>query len=208
MTITINQINTYIRNTIIDLFQKNTNLVDSYLECYNNISCHQNTTLCDEWCDKREWFIKNINWLLHEEIFSCVINSIWLKCPNFVIDDTHYNCIFEYIIDCAYYDMTNSDPDENPVESDIEQQVDNLMSGRTDKELLRLYYNYYVNYSMHRFTIRMDAVIESIKTKEKGIRDAKRATIVLNKIPKLNYDVISYISKYICGHNNIKICPV
>jgi hypothetical protein len=206
---TMNQINIFIRNIIVNLFKINPNLIDSYLECYNNITCHKNTEICDEWCDKRHWFIKNVihDELLNEQIFSSVINSIWLKCPNFVIDDTHYNFIFEYIIDCAYYDRTISDPDENPVMSYIENETENHLNGLSDKELLRVYYDYYVHYSMHRFIIHMDKVIEYIKKKETSIRDAKRATIVLKKIPILNYDVISHIAKYICGHHQ-RIYPV
>jgi len=220
LTITMENINIEIRNAVMRIFQTNQQMIESYLECYNNMKCHQGTPLRDECCDKRQWFIKNIvlnNGLLDgkipsdpmvnsNKIFNIVFNNIMLKCPNFVLDNTHSNFIYDYLVDCLYNEFTRFYPDlDEPDINDIESEVESLMNMRSDKSLLLLYYNYYLDFSMHRFIMRMDSVIEIIKKKETELRDAKRASIVLNKIPNFNYDVISHIAKYICDQMNITL---
>jgi hypothetical protein len=220
LTITMENINIEIRNAVMRIFQTNQIMLESYLECYNNMKCHQGIPLCDECCDKRQWFIKNIvlnNVILDgkipsdpmvnsNKIFNIVFNNIKLKCPNFVLDNTHSNFIYDYLVDCLYTESQRFYPDVNePDINDIGAEVEDLMDMRSDKSLLFLYYNYYLDFSMHRFIMRMDEIIKIIKTKEKEICDAKRASIVLNKIPNLNYDVISHIAKYICDQMNITL---
>jgi len=50
-------------------------------------------------------------------------------------------------------------------------------------------------------------VLNEKRCKDIFINANKTATVVLNKIPLLNYDVISHIVKYICRHHE-RIYPV
>jgi hypothetical protein len=128
------------------------------------------------------------------------------KYPNYAIDETHYNDICYFIADCI-----NNDDDHEYHDNDFDDDAqiiydyidDYILQHRVSHEydtqfILCVYFNHYLTYSTDCIIFCIDDMIAK-NIKKKQIRDAKLATIVLNKIQKLNYDVISYISKYICG---------
>jgi len=187
---TMQRINEYIGYSTNHYFLRHSNL-KSYLECYNKRCI----------LDKRMWYIKNIITLFRDKIYHRFIGEFYEKYPNFIIDEWNYEYISKYVLDVHYDDFVFDNNGEDPDMIIVNEFIDELINLPDDKDILRVYCSYYLDCSMNSAIFRMDAYVKIIKTKEKQIRDAKRSIIILNKIPKLNYDVILYISKYIWCKN-------
>ena len=173
----------YMRNAFICVFKKNKKMIDSYLETVRG----KHDKLC--------WFITNVrnNLVFKECVFNEFINTLFITHPTFVISQRNYEFISEYICKCISIDTDEYETD------DVNEYVELIMDARgdNDTELLRLYYNNYLHYSMAKFISRMNRVIDSILRDINARRDAKRASIILLKIPNFNSDVISCITSYI-----------
>jgi hypothetical protein len=192
---TIQIINDYIGDSVNYFLKYNGT---QYLESYNKKRLYH----------KREWFNNNVI-MSCDKFYDRFIVLFYKRYPNYIITPRHIKLITDFIVNCIEHDdsheFNNFEYDDDP--DDISEYIyyDLYRSSYDTKSVLRVYYDYYLTYSMNRIILdRMDVFMEGEITAQKRFRDAKRAIIVLNKIPTLNYDVISYISKYICG-DRIKI---
>jgi len=204
-------INEYITNGFIVLFKNHKSLYKSYLEC-----CYNNSNL-----DKRmwlRWFITSVTKHFDKHIiYERFYGKFHKKYPNYAIDDTQYNDICYFIADCIDNDDEHEyhewfdDEEHEDVEDDqiIYEYIDDYIlehdfnNEYNTQYILFTYFNHYLTYKLDCIIFHIDDMISKNIIKKKQICEAKVATIVLNKIPNLNHDVISHISKYICG--NIKI---
>lgn len=206
--ISLKIINAFIRNEFLILFKNHKNLYKLYLE-----SCYKK---CNH--DKQMWlrgFITTVTKQFNKHIlYERFYGNFHKKYPNYAIDETHYNDISYFIADCInndddheYHDFDFDDDDDDQL---IYEYIDdyilehyNVNDEYDTQYILFTYFNHYLTYKLDCIIFRIDDMITKNIIKKTQIRDAKLATIVLNKIPNLNYDVISHIAKYIC--RDIKI---
>jgi len=213
-------INEFIINEFLHLFKKDKELYKLYLE-----SCYKKSNRAKEMWFRELTFIvtkKVGRHILYERFY----NNFYEKYPNYAIDETQYNDICYFISDCINNDddheyhewirdleyqewLDGEEHEEDDNDHLMYQYIDDYILEHVDNReyntqfILLAYFNHYLPYKMNCIVFRVDNMIAKNIIKKKQIRDAKVATIVLNKIPNLNHDVISHISKYIC--RDIKI---
>ena len=180
--IKINSIKVYMRNAFIEVFNKNQKMLDSYLETHRKKQ--------DKYC----WFIINVknNFGFKERVFKQFMETLYINHPTFVISEINFSLMIEYISRCDSIDMDES-------ELDSLDYVESLMAEfeGDNSKILQLFYDTYIHYSMTKFISRVDLLIAGILRYTTAKRDAKRASVILLKIPNFNSDVISCITSYI-----------
>ncbi len=207
--ISLEIINEFIINGFLVLFKKHKNLYKLYLE-----SCYKK---CNH--DKLMWlrgFITIVTKHFDKHIlYERFYGNFHKKYPNYAIDETQYNDICYFIADCIenddeheYYEYNTHEEHEEDDQLIYEYIDDSILQHYDNHEydtqyILFTYFNHYLTYKLDCIIFRIDDMISKNIIKKTQIRDAKLAIIVLNKIPNLNHDVISHISKYIC--RDIKI---
>jgi hypothetical protein len=207
--VSLKVINEYIINGFIVLFKNHKSLYKLYLE-----SCYKK---CNN--DKLMWlrgFITTVTKHFDKHIlYERFYGKFHKKYPNYAIDGTQYNDISYFIADCIendddheYYELFDDEEHEEDDQLLYEYIDDSILQHYDNHEydtqyILFTYFNHYLTYKLDCIIFRIDDMISKNIIKKTQIRDAKLAIIVLNKIPNLNYDVISHIAKYIC--RDIKI---